>query len=399
MSGAIEETVVVIVGAGPSGLAVAACLAARSVPSLILERDDCVAPLWRHRAYDRLHLHLAKRFCALPLLPFPRDAPTFVPARDFLRYLELYAARFAARVRLRRRVAAALFDPPSSTWRVRARALDTGAEEEYAARFVVVAAGENCAPALPALPGLDGFPGPVRHSSEYRSGSGYAGMRVLVVGSGNSGMEIALDLAEAGAKTSIVVRSPVRHFWLQLHILSREMWLLGMILTKFLPVRLVDAFLLFLCYLKYGDTSKYGIRRPAIGPFDMKINTPLYPVLDVGTYDKIRSGEIQVLPAVSSVKGNNVEFSDGNSYPFDAIIFATGYKSTIKEWLQSDEYLIGDDGMAKQKYPNQWKGKNGLYCVGLARRGLYGTSEEAQLIAEDISKEYNNKYNNNDKGN
>nr|CAD1840048.1 unnamed protein product [Ananas comosus var. bracteatus] len=245
-------------------------------------------------------------------------------------------------------------------------------------------------PARAARPGP--VPGPVRHSSEYRSGSGYAGMRVLVVGSGNSGMEIALDLADAGAKTSIVVRSP-------LHILSREMWLLGMILTKFLPVRLVDAFLLFLCYLKYGDTSEYGIRRPAIGPFDMKINTPLYPVLDVGTYDKIRSGEIQVLPAVTSVKGNNVEFSDGNSYPFDAIIFATGYKSTIKEWLQSDEYLIGDDGMAKQKYPNQWKGKNGLYCVGLARRGLYGTSEEAQLIAEDISKEYNNKYNNNDKGN
>ncbi|XP_072988170.1 probable indole-3-pyruvate monooxygenase YUCCA10 [Typha latifolia] len=380
------EEPVLIVGAGPSGLAASACLGIRSIPSLILERDDCVAPLWRKHAYDRVHLHLAKQFCELPHAPYPCGAPTFLPRLDFVSYLDAYVARFRIRIRFGRRVESAEFDRDARRWRVVARVAsengDVEEEEVYLARFLVVAAGENDVAVVPEVPGLGGFGGPVVHSSRYRSGLGYKGKRVLVVGCGNSGMEIALDLAEAGARVSIVVRN-------ELHLVSRGIWFLGMILIKVLPLRLLDAFILLLCYLKFGDTSKFGIERPPIGPFYMKLHTPIYPVVDVGTYEKIKSGEIKVLPSLTSIKGNLVTFSDGKVYHFDAIIFATGYKSSVKEWLKSDDCLIGEDGMAKENYPNHWRGRNGLYCVGLARRGIYGSSEEAQLIATDINKEYN----------
>ncbi|RLN22280.1 hypothetical protein C2845_PM07G06360 [Panicum miliaceum] len=153
---------VIIVGAGQSGIVVAACLSLRGVRSLVLERDDCVGSLWRKRAYDRLRLHLPKKYCALPHLPHPDAAPTYLPRDDFARYLDRYAARF-----------------------------------------------DNDEKFVPEVPGLEAFPGPVVQAAEYRSAEGMRGKAVLVVGCGNSGMEIAYDLASAGAVTSIAVRSEV----------------------------------------------------------------------------------------------------------------------------------------------------------------------------------------------
>ncbi|CAD5162824.1 unnamed protein product [Musa acuminata subsp. malaccensis] len=377
----MREEVVVIVGAGQSGLATAACLTALSVPCLILERDDCVGSMWRNRCYDRVALHLAKQYSELPHAPHPPSAPTYLPKRDFIRYLDDYAARFRLRVSLRRNVESAEYDEAARRWRVVARNAEDGAVEEYAARYLVVASGENDEAAVPEIPGLEGFGGPVVHSSQYRSGSGYQGNAVLVVGCGNSGMEVALDLAEHGARTFIVVRS-------QLHIVSREIWLVAMFLMKFLPCRLLDALILLLCYFKFGNLSKYGLHRPTKGPMYLKKYTPIYPVVDIGTVTKIKSGEIQVVPSIKSIKDNCVTFSDGRFQNFDAIVLATGYRSSVKKWLKNDACLIGEDGMAKQMFPNHWKGKNRIYCAGLARRGIYGSGEDAQSIANDIASDY-----------
>jgi cation diffusion facilitator CzcD-associated flavoprotein CzcO len=206
---AATEEEVIIVGAGQSGIAVAACLSLRGVRSLVLERDDCVGSLWRKRAYDRLHLHLAKQYCALPHAPHADEAPTYLPRDDFARYLDDYAARFAVRTRFRREVRSAEFDAGKGRWEVEAVDLATGRRELYAARFLVVASGENEERFVPEVPGLEAFPGTVMHAAEYRSAEGMRGKAVLVVGCGNSGMEIAYDLAAAGAITSITVRSEV----------------------------------------------------------------------------------------------------------------------------------------------------------------------------------------------
>jgi hypothetical protein len=81
---------------------------------------------------------------------------------------------------------------------------------------------------------------------------------------------------------------------MQLHLVTKEIWNVAMTLYKYLPLWLIDRIVLLMCHLVFGDTSRYGLRRPAIGPFTMKITTPAYPVVDVGTYAKIRTGEIQV---------------------------------------------------------------------------------------------------------
>ncbi|KAJ3694070.1 hypothetical protein LUZ60_009550 [Juncus effusus] len=376
-----QEEVVLIVGAGPSGLAVAACLSQHSIPSLILERDDCIGPLWRKRSYERVCLHLAKQYCSLPHFPHSENTPTYIPKSDFISYLDNYVEKFGIRINFGRKVESARFESESNRWIVKARNQDRENSEVYFGKFLVVAAGENDEKIVPEINGISGFKGTVIHSSEYRNGSGFKGKEVLVVGSGNSGMEIAYDLYEAGAQTSIVVRSP-------LHIVTKEIWDFGMTLLKYLPMNVIDHIILFLCYLRFGNTAKYGLKRPEIGPFHMKSFTPVYPVVDVGTYDKIKSGEIQVLPSIKSVEGNMVAFSNGKTHYFDAIIFATGYRSTIRQWLEKDEDLISDDGMAKKTYPNHWKGSNGLYCAGLVRRGLYGSSEDGLLIADDINNEY-----------
>ncbi|CAL4964210.1 unnamed protein product [Urochloa decumbens] len=382
---------VIVVGAGPSGLAVSACLSLRGVPSLVLDRDDCVGSLWRKRAYDRLTLHLPKTVSALPHAPHPDDAPTYLPRDDFAGYLDGYASRFGvrARLRLRREVRAARFDAARRRWDVEAVHLAAAASggdgeavaaaaERYAARFLVVATGSYDEKFVPEVPGMEGFPGKVVHASEYRSAKGMEGKRVLVVGCGNSGMEIALDLAEAGANASIVIRS-------ELHILTKQILNLGVTLGFYLPVWMIDTLALFLCYLVFGDTSKHGIKRPALGPFAMNRQTSALPVIDVGTYKKIKNGEIEVIPTgMTSVNGNVVEFADGRRRPFDAIVFATGYRSGIKRWLKDGSELIGDNGILKQRSP---KAENGLYFAGLSGRGIFGSGTDAEFIAADISKQ------------
>lgn len=122
---------------------------------------------------------------------------------------------------------------------------------------------------------------------------------------------------------------------MQLHLVTKEIWNVAMALHAYLPAWVIDKLVLLMCFAMFGDTSRHGLRRPAVGPFTMKLTTPAYPVIDVGTYAKIRSGEVRVLPAaVKSVRGNVVEFGDGKQYPFDAIVLATGYRSTVRQWLE-----------------------------------------------------------------
>ena len=204
------ETKVLIVGAGPSGLATSACLTRHSIPHLILEREDCYASLWKKRTYDRLGLHLAKEFCFLPHKPLPPDAPTFMPKDFFLKYVDDYVSQFNINPLYHRTVESASLVEAGKKWRIEAKNKLEGNVEVYHAEFLVVASGENNEGYIPDIKGLSSFPGEILHSNHYKSGSRYKSKDVLVIGCGNSGMEIAYDLKDHGARTSIVIRSPVR---------------------------------------------------------------------------------------------------------------------------------------------------------------------------------------------
>ncbi|KAK2364608.1 putative indole-3-pyruvate monooxygenase YUCCA10 [Trifolium repens] len=369
-----ENQTVVVVGAGPSGLSVAATLTNQSIPYIILERENCFASLWKKYSYDRLHLHLKKQFCELPHKPFPPSFPSYISKEKFLQYLEDYVSHFKINPLYHRTVESAEYDEGSEKWKVKAMNKDSGEVEEYDGKFLVVASGETSDPFVPEIEGLKSFPGKVIHSTGFKNGKEFKDEHVLVVGSGNSGMEIALDLINNGAKTSIVVRSPV-------HFLSRGILNLGLFLMKYLSMEMVDSVMVMLSKMVYGDVTNYGVSRPNEGPFYMKVKYGKYPIVDVGTYPKIKSRELKVLPAeIECVNGKDVLFKNSQLHSFDSIIFCTGFKRSTHKWLKGDDYLLNDDG----SYPIHWKGKNGLYCVGLSRRGLYGAAADAENVANDI---------------
>ncbi|CAN1307395.1 Probable indole-3-pyruvate monooxygenase YUCCA11 [Linum perenne] len=359
----IEETTVIIVGAGPAGLATSACLNTYSIPNIVLEREDCSASLWRKRAYERLKLHLAKDFCELPHMPFPRNSPKFVPRKGFVNYLDNYVSKFEISPRYMKNVEGAIHDG-----------------ERWVVKYLVVATGENSEGVVPNLPGLDEFNGEVIHSNQYRNGERFKGKDVLVVGCGNSGMEIAFDLSNSGAKPSLVVRSPV-------HILTKKITDLGMRLSRHLPVNIVDSIIIACSKVKFGDLSKYGIERPKLGPFSYKWKTGRTPTIDTGTVRQIKAGKIKVVPVITGITKNDVTFANQKTEHFDVIIFATGYKSTVRNWLKDDHNLFNEIGLPMRKFPNNhWKGKNNIYCVGFAERGLNGISIDAINVATHIKK-------------
>nr|XP_010918863.1 probable indole-3-pyruvate monooxygenase YUCCA5 [Elaeis guineensis] len=378
----------IIVGAGPSGLAVGACLKEQGVPFVILERSDCIASLWQKRTYDRLKIHLPKQFCQLPKLPFPEDYPEYPSKEEFIRYLESYAKHFNINPRFNQSVQSARYDETCRLWRVRtvgtgAEAGNWNAEVEYIGRWLVVATGENAEKVVPEMEGLAQFGGDVTHVCDYKSGDIYRGKRVLVVGCGNSGMEVCVDLCDHDAFPSMVVRDSV-------HVLPREVlgkstFELAVFLLKWLPLWLVDRILLVLAWLVLGNVEKYGLKRPSTGPLELKNTQGRTPVLDIGTLSKIRSGDITVVPGVKRFMPSKVELVDGQVLDVDSVIFATGYRSNVPRWLQGTDFF-SKDGYPKVPFPNGWKGNSGLYAVGFTRRGLSGASSDAVRIAKDIAR-------------
>src|SRR5690348_5821842 len=197
----------IVVGTGPAGLACGAALSRRGLKTLILEKGDAVGAVWR-RHYDRLHLHTDRDHSALPGWPMPRSYPRYPARAQVVEYLERYAQHFGLQPvfhsdvkRVRRN---------DAHWQVET------STDTRAAPLVIIATGWADTPYTPRFPGMDDYRGRMLHSSVYRNPSPYAGQRVLVVGLGNSGGEIALDLAEADIDVTLAVRGPVK-------ILPREL--------------------------------------------------------------------------------------------------------------------------------------------------------------------------------
>ena len=326
-SHAPPEPSTIIVGAGPAGLAVAACLARSGVPFTILERGHAVGDTWRAH-YERLHLHTNKGSSALPFMPFPRGYPRY-PSRDqVVAYLESYARAFHLDPRFGEEVIAA--HRRDDRWHVETR---TG---RYTATHLVVATGFNRDPVIPQWPGQQSYRGRIVHSREYRSGAAYRGMRVLVVGIGNSGAEIALDLCEHGAQATIAVRGPVNV--IRRDILGVPIAVTAKVTSK-LPPRIADAVSTALQRVVIGNLEPFGLRRPPYGPLTQIARTGRIPLIDVGTIAAIKAGRIAVRPGIDRFTDAGVVFTDGRDEPYDAVVLATGYRPGLASFLNIDDRL------------------------------------------------------------
>src|SRR5207249_167594 len=161
---------VIVIGAGPAGLATSQQLGARGIRHLVLERGDVVGHTWAN-LYDSLTLHTGKHLSSLPGLRFPRAYPLFVPRRLFCDYLSRYAETFRLPVETESAVTAVRHD--NGGWRV------STSHGERRAAAVVIATGIVANPQRPRIAGADTFQGRLTHSVEYRSPAPYAGRRVL----------------------------------------------------------------------------------------------------------------------------------------------------------------------------------------------------------------------------
>ncbi|MBZ9763155.1 NAD(P)/FAD-dependent oxidoreductase [Mesorhizobium sp. CA8] len=363
------DTNVVIVGAGPAGLAVAACLKKAGQDFIILERADEVAPSWR-RHYRRLHLHTVKSLSSLPFVRFPRSYPRYVPREKVVAYLEAYAERFGLRTRFGVTVKSVRREGESLLVQT-----DAGL---FNARKIVVATGNNAQPVMPSFSGVEAFGGKVLHSAAYTEAAPYVGKNVLVVGMGNTGAEIALDLAESGAHPTISVRKGV-------HIVPRQLFGLPIqmvgIASRPMPRALNDWMFPKILDLALGRLERYGIVRPKQGILQ-GIDAGRIPVIDVGTVAAIKQGRISIAPDVAGFTRDGVKFADGVEKKFDAAIFATGYRPGYDAFLPAE---LRPDKSGVNARATQL----GIYLLGFYNpvTGLLREiGIEAQAVAKDIAR-------------
>ncbi|MEX2207079.1 MAG: NAD(P)/FAD-dependent oxidoreductase [Myxococcota bacterium] len=344
----------VAIGAGFCGLAAGAALRANGVQSFaILEQGQGVGYFWS-KTYDRIHLHS-------PWHGLPNDRgrvasyPMFKSRDELISYFGAYADlhglaphfRFGERVLRVRRQEPGAHD--GFEWRLETES------RVFEARFLIVATALNRVPTLPAIPGREAYGGRVLHSSEYRAPAPFAGQAVLVVGSGNSAAEIALDLSEHGARSvSMWVRGP-RHFVPR----SRMAWLFKFFraIGMFSDERMMAAH-----RMRYGtpefektvrmrdslpsrfsvDLSRFGIRKPAVGPNTETFLNGRIPVFDIGAIGAIRRGAIRIIDGnerpIESFTEKGVCFRGGEE-AFDAVILATGFEPRLDEFIAARELL------------------------------------------------------------
>jgi putative flavoprotein involved in K+ transport len=346
----------IVIGAGPAGLAAAAMLQRWGVATVVLERAEVVGASWR-RHYDRLRLHTVRWLSDLPGVPLPRSEGRWVSRDGVVRYLDRYAAEQRLRVRLRTEVERVerADDGEGAGWLVRT------SDGALPARSVVVATGFNHHPVLPAWPGRDDFPGELLHSSVYRSPRPYAGRDVLVVGAGNSGAEIATDLAEGGAaRVRLSVRTPP-------NILPRAVTgipsqVLGVAMRP-LPPPVVDRLSTLTRRLVLGDLSRYGMPPPPRGMYTRALEEERVPILDVGLVPALRSGRVQVVAAVERFDGPQVVLADGGRLRPDVVIAATGFRHGL-EPLVGHLGVLGPHGLPVVHGPVTAPQAPGLYFIG-----------------------------------
>ncbi|OMC25597.1 flavin-containing monooxygenase [Mycobacterium colombiense] len=363
---------IVIIGAGAAGISVALSLKDRGVRPVLVDRADGVAAAWRSR-YDRLKLNTGRQFSHLPGRPYPAGTSLYPARDDVVDHLERHAHEDGIDVHLN--TAVTRIDRNRGGWTL------TTSDGDLHAAQVVVATGFLHTPVVPRWPGT--FGGDLLHSSEYRNPAPYDGKRVLVVGSGSSGMEIAHDLTTGAAeKVWLSVRTPP-------NLLPRNAPA-GLPIDVFsiplyhLPVRIADPIAATARRRAFGDLSAFGLPLPAEGPFARAHRLQAAPsVLDMEVIDAVRDNAFEVVSAVTALDHDHVVLCDGSRIPADVVICATGYHPNLAG-LVGHLGVLTPQGSAAQHAPAP--AAQGLYLHGLVSRpGLIGyVAKQSRALARRI---------------
>ena len=360
---------VIIVGAGPAGLAAGACVRQRGVRATIIEASDAPGTTWRN-LYDRLHLHTVKQFSGLPGLPMPRSFPRYPTRLQVVDYLSAYAKHFDLNIHYNSPVTQA--SRVADGWQI------TTPQGEQRADVLISATGIFSNPFLATYPGMSDFGGRTLPASAYHNPASFAGQRVLVIGAGNSGAEIAVDLAEQGVATTIAIRVGV-------HVVPRD--LLGVPIQRWahliavMPHALTQLITPVMLRRSATRQAKAGVPKAAGSLLDK----PGVPVIGLDLLQHTQAGDIVVAGAIERFTPTGVLFTDGHEAAFDAVILATGYRPALG-YLADAVPLDANgrpnlDGVRSLDAPH-------LYFVGMnynIRGTLFTIAHEAPLVARMIT--------------
>lgn len=341
----------VVIGAGQSGLAAAWALRRRGLNPVLLEAGAEPVGSWPHY-YDSLTLFSPARYSALPGMPFPGDPDRYPHRDEVVEYLRVYAGPFRAQIRTH--CAATQVERDADRF-----AVTTSTGARLVAPIVIAATGSFGKPYTPALPGLDGFTGLVMHASGYREPSSLSSQRVVVVGAGNSAVQIAAELAET-ADVTIASRAPIR----------------------FVPQRPLGRDV-------HSWFAATGLDTAPVGPWLPR--RPTAPVFDDGRYrTAVRRRRPDRRPMFRLVDGDTVVWGDGTRERVDAILFATGYRPGV-------DYLARLGALNHAGAPRQRHGLSttheGLAYVGLewqrslSSATLRGVGRDALHVVDTLLRE------------
>jgi putative flavoprotein involved in K+ transport len=372
----VPESAAIVVGGGASGLSAAAALARRGIDAVVLEQDAELGGTWARR-YDRLHLHTVRRFSGLAHFPIPKRYPIYLSRDDVVAYLNEYARHFGLRV-VTNATVQRIRSPGTSPdgWTV-----ETVGGDAWRGRVAVIATGQYRQPTVPPWVGRETFVGRLAHSVTYSNAAPYVGHRVLVVGAGNSGAEIATDLSDNGAahvavsvRTSppVVPRDP---FGLPVQRTS--------IVLSALPPAIANRLGWVTARLALGDLTRYGMPRGDFAPY----TTRRVPLIDVGFVDALKKGRVTVRPALERLTETGAVFADGTGEPFDAIIAATGFTTGLESLIDVPDVL--DDLGEPRGTSGEPTVHPGLYFIGFThslRGHLFEANRASRRLARHVER-------------
>jgi dimethylaniline monooxygenase (N-oxide forming) len=351
---------VCIIGAGASGLSAAKVLHERGIAYDCFEMGSKLGGLWRYNndngrspAYKSLHINTSKQRMAFSDFPFPADYPDYPHHSQIVAYFENYAQHFGIIDTITYNTCVQHVEPlAKGGYNV---TLDNGETRQY--RAVLVCNGHHWQPRLPVPPFAGSFNGKAIHSSEYDDPYAFHNQNVLVVGIGNSGVDIACDLVNAANNVYLSTRTGA-------HILPKYIlgmptdWLVNPLITR-LPFFIQRALMQMTVFIGRGSQARYGVPKP---------DAPIlhqHPTVSADLLHYVGHGKLRIKPNIKDLQGDSVLFEDGTNAAIDTIIYATGYNITFP--FLDAEVINPENNDVSLYHLVVHPEYDGLYFIGLAQ--------------------------------